>query len=286
MRDERMQRALQSHQHPGRPAGNLRHQVRAVRVVLAHALEHMAEAVGITVHLRHRERDRQAGLGRQLDHPLHRRVGADHVRRHLEHAMPDVAHRAADPEQLGLAGESSRHEILVLRAMQHRARRGESQRAGLERIAHQRRHLRDVVRRRFLVARAALAHHVGAQRSVRHLRANVEHSRHLLDRVHVFGKRFPAPLDSFGERTARDVLDAFHQADQKFLLARLNRRKADSAVAHHDRRNAVPARRTEVRIPGDLAVIVRVDINPSRRDDEAAGVDLATRPRRLSRRRW
>ncbi len=281
MRDERMQRALQSHQHPGRTAGNLRHQVRAIRVVFAHALEHVAEAVGIVVDLRHRKRDRQASLGREFDHPLHRCVGADHVRRHLEHAVPDVAHRAADSQQLSLAGESSRHQILVLGAMEHRARGGESQRAGLERIAHEGRHLRDVVGGRFLVARPALAHHVGAQRAVRHLRADVEHARHLLDRVHVFGKRFPAPLDSFGERAAWNVLDPFHQADQKLLLPRLHRRKADPAVAHHDCRNAVPARRAEVRIPRDLAVVVRMDVDPSRRHHEARRIDFAPRRARF-----
>ena len=147
----------------------------------------------------------------------------------------------------------------------------------LMRIAHQRRHLRDVVGSRGLVVRAALAHHVGAQRAVRHLRADVERARHLLDRVQVLGKAFPAPLDSFGERGAGNVLDAFHQADQKFFLAGLDGSEADAAIAHHDRGHAVPARRSEIRIPGDLAVVMRVDIDEAGRDQQSGRVDFAPR---------
>jgi len=42
------------------------------------------------------------------------------------------------------------------------------------------------------------------------------------------------PSESAG---ARNILDAFHQADQEFLLARLDGSEADSAVAHDDGRD-------------------------------------------------
>ena len=121
----------------------------------------------------------------------------------------------------------------------------------------------------------ALAEHVGADRAVRHLRRDVEHARHAVERVEVLGERLPAEVDALGERRAGDVLDALHQLDQERLLARADRREADAAVAHHERGDAVPRRRREQRIPGDLSVVVGVHVHPAGRDDRAARVELA-----------
>ena len=57
-------------------------------------------------------------------------------------------------------------------------------------------------------------------------------------------------------------------------LARAHRREADAAVAHDHRGDAVPARRREQRVPGDLAVVVGVDVDEARRDQQAVGVDV------------
>src|SRR3984957_3374220 len=114
-----------------------------------------------------------------------------------------------------------------------------------------------------------------------HLHADVDCAFHFLDRVHVLGKTFPVPLNAFIERGAGNVFDAFHQADQKFFLARLDRREADAAVAHHQRGDAVPARRSEIRVPGDLAVVVGVDVDEAGGDEESGRVDFA--PGRASR---
>ena len=126
------------------------------------------------------------------------------------------------------------------------------------------RHRLDVVGRRGLVLGAALPHHVAAHRAVRHLRADVEQLRLALDRVEVLGERLPAPLDAVGERGAGDVFDALHQPDQPLVPVGLHRREADAAVAHHDRGDAVPARRREQRVPGDLTVEVRVHVDEAR----------------------
>src|SRR5581483_8095157 len=48
----------------------------------------------------------------------------------------------------------------------------------------------------------------------------------------------------------------------------------DTAVAHDDGRHAVPARRRQLRIPAHLAVVVGVDVDPTGRENEPAGVDL------------
>ena len=140
-------------------------------------------------------------------------------------------------------------------------------------LLHQRGHPRDVVGGRGLVARAALAHHVGAHRAVRDLRADVHHVRHRRDEVEVLGERLPAPAHALGERGAGDVLDALHERDEPLALVGVHGREADAAVAHDDRRDAVPRRRREVRVPGDLAVVVAVDVDEAGRDDEAVGVE-------------
>src|SRR6266478_4497923 len=57
------------------------------------------------------------------------------------------------------------------------------------------------------------------------------------------------------------------------LLA--HRREADAAIAEQDRRHAVPRRWGKHRVPSRLAVIVGVDIDPARSNEEAGRVDLA-----------
>src|SRR5262249_25546690 len=85
----------------------------------------------------------------------------------------------------------------------------------------------------------------------------------------------PAPLDAFGERGAGNVLDTLHEPDQPVVPIRPGRREADAAVAHDDRRDPVPRRWSEVGVPRHLPVVVRMDVDPSRRDEEPAPVDLA-----------
>src|SRR4029453_18164819 len=96
-------------------------------------------------------------------------------------------------------------------------------------------------------------------------------------RVEVFREALPLPADAGGERRAGDVLHTLHELDQVVLLARAHGREADAAVAHDDRRDAIPARRREVGVPRDLAVVVGVDVDPARRHELAARVELAAR---------
>ena len=55
---------------------------------------------------------------------------------------------------------------------------------------------------------------------------------------------------------------------RKSCVSGPHRREADAAVAHDDRRHAVPAGRRQDRIPGRLTVVVRVHVDPARRDDQ------------------
>ena len=71
----------------------------------------------------------------------------------------------------------------------------------------------------------------------------------------------PSPRDALGERGAGNVLDAFHQLDERRLATRAHRREADAAVAHHARRDAVQRRGEQLPSHDDLAVVVRVDVD-------------------------
>src|SRR4029453_18737975 len=48
-----------------------------------------------------------------------------------------------------------------------------------------------------------------------------------------------------------------------------------AAVPHDDRRDAMPGRRARGRIPEELAVVVGVDVDETRREREPRAVDLA-----------
>ena len=121
------------------------------------------------------------------------------------------------------------------------------------------------------IAGAPLAHRVGADGAVGDLAAHVDRELLLADRVEVLGIGLPAPGDALGQRGAGDVLDALHQLDQPLLTAGPHRGEADTAVAGHERRDAVAAGRLEQAVPADLPVVVGVDV------DEAGGHHMPCR---------
>ena len=133
-------------------------------------------------------------------------------------------------------------------------------------------HRREVVGRRDAGA-GALAHHVRAHRRVRDVRADVDHARPAVQRVEVLGERLPLPVDALPQRGAGDVLDALHELDELLLAARVHRREPDAAVADDHGGDAVPARRRELRVPGGLAVVVRVHVDEAGGDEQPVGVD-------------
>ena len=137
---------------------------------------------------------------------------------------------------------------------------------------HEARHRLDLVGGGVVVS--ALAEDIGARRGMGHLSRDIEHARHPVEGVEIVGERLPLPVDALVQRGARDVLDTLHQLDEEVLATRAHRREADSAVAHDDGGDAVPTRRRDVGVPGDLPVVVGVDVDPSRREHEPAGVDL------------
>ena len=130
-------------------------------------------------------------------------------------------------------------------------------------------HRRDVLGCGRLVACAALAHHVGAHRTVGDLGADV-HGPAACVRVRR-GTRGTSPsshVDALGEGGAGDVLDALHQPDQPVVAVGRGGCEADAAVAHDEGGDAVPRGRGEHLVPGRLAVVVGVDVDPTGRDEQ------------------
>ena len=242
------------------------------------------------------DRDRDAHRpARGLDHAPHDpELGVEvaEVGHDLDHAA-GLGHDGRDPDELVTGGGERRRGLAPTGAVVGRARRGEPERAGGHAVAHDAAHRRDVVGGGGLALRAPLPHHVEAHRAVRHLRADVDVEVALAEEVEVLGEALPPPGQALVEGGAGDVLDTLHELDEAVAVLGPARREPDAAVPHHHRRDAVPRRRHDAVVPGDLAVVVGVDVDEAGHHHGAVGVDHpggvvrldARRPRRCDHRR-
>ena len=92
--------------------------------------------------------------------------------------------------------------------------------------------------------------------------------------IEIVGEALPVPRHALAHHQLGDVLDAFHDLDQRVAVLRPAGREADAAIAHHHGGHAVARGRREALVPGRLPVIVGVDVDEARRDGQALGVDL------------
>ncbi len=121
------------------------------------------------------------------------------------------------------------------------------------------------------MAQCPLAHDIVSNGAVRHLCADIERVLACAQIVDVLRKRFPPPpFDAFIKGRARNVFDPLHQFDHAALAARRAGRKPNAAIPHDHTGDAMAERRIHHVIPADLAIVVRVDINP-------AGAGIGTR---------
>src|SRR5271155_1525297 len=162
------------------------------------------------------------------------------------------------------------------------ARGAEAERPRSESVAHHGRHPRDILGCRSLIGGAALAHDVGAHRTMRELSAHVDRAFLARKDIEILSERLPLPIDSSGQSLLRNVLHTDHQVDQVISLAPPDRSKSDAAVAGNHRGYAVPARRRKIRVPEHLTVVMGVDINPSGRYQKAVSIDFAAAWSRLA----
>ncbi len=158
--------------------------------------------------------------------------------------------------------------------MEEGARRREAQSAPAHRFVDELAHRRDVVRRRGLLAEAALSHDVVAHSAVADHPTDVHALGHLVDAGEVLAVGDPVPRQALEDGRRRDVLDGLHHQREVLAIVRTARRERHAAVAHHDGRHAVPARRRSDRIPRELRVEMGVDVDEPGCDDAIGRVDL------------
>ncbi len=273
-----MERALQPEEQADRPGGDLAGHRDAGGVGLLQQGELAAPPVAPG--LDQRERQRATGLRRHPPEDPELHIDVREVRHDLEHALPGGADGAGDADQLVGLGGQGRRRLALAGAVVERARGREPERPGGHRLGGQRRHRRDVVGGGGLAGGAALAHHVEAQRPMGHLEGDVHVERAPVDRVHELGERAPGPGQALVEDDAGDVLDALHQLDEPLVVLDVDGGEADAAVADDDGRDAVPRRRHHALVPGRLPVVVRVDVDEARGDQQAVGVDRRGGPSR------
>ena len=110
---------------------------------------------------------------------------------------------------------------------------------------------------------------------MRHLCADVDHMRQSLERIEVLRKALPVKGQTFGQHGSGDVLDALHQIDQEVGCTGAQRRKSHAAVAKERGGHAMDRGRRQLRIPDRLAVVVGMDVDKARRQQQALRIDFA-----------
>ena len=138
---------------------------------------------------------------------------------------------------------------------------------------------------------AAIAHRVVPHRAVTDHPPDVDALRQQVERVEVLAVGLPAPREPVEDAARGDVLDRLHHLGEVLAVLGAHGRERHAAVAHHDRRHAVPARRAEQRVPADLRVEVRVQVDEARasragrwRRSRGRRAPRPHRPRRCGRR--
>ena len=271
---ERVDSALPSHDDAIAAQRDLRDDIGTIVILGAHRGNLFLQRHFLGDALQRGESDWQTGFAAQLPHPAEFVPFALHVRRHFEHAIADPAHRPADADQLFLRRGGAGDQFSIDRLVQHGAAGRKTERTRTDALFDDARHFGDVELGRHRTRTLAVTQHIGADRAVRDVRADVDGARQFLQRVEIFRKALPVPAHPLGQRRAGNILDPFHQADQPVVAVGAGGREADPAIAHDDGGNAVPRRWSHFRIPRRLPVIMGVDIDKAGGDDLAAGVDL------------
>ena len=151
---------------------------------------------------------------------------------------------------------------------------GETHGPGPHGLFHQGGHSREILRGGGLLVPTPLAHDIIAQGSMGELRAHVQGVFPARNQVKVFGEGLPfAPGHSLVERCPGNILDPLHQLDQFTLATRGHGGKADPAIAHHHGGHTVGGRGVHLVVPGHLAIVMGMNIDPAGRRQGAVSRD-------------
>ena len=187
--------------------------------------------------------------------------------------------RLRDAEHLVGLGQTTRDRLALGTRVRRRLGRGEPEGAGGKGLDDQLAHAVDL----FVLGRplgGLVAQDIEAQRRVPDHGGHIQPRGRRLDGVEVLGEALEAPGDARLERLHGHALDVLEGAGDRRPVLRPGRGDAEAAVAHDDRRDAVPARRGQVAVPQHLSVVVRVDVDESGRQHQPVEVDLGGAVRR------
>ena len=235
-----IERRRQPQNQPHRAPRDLRGQAQPLSARIMHALHQALPPLRIIGAIRQQEPNRALGGFRHFSQPAEFRGFILKIAQHAESAAPGLAHGATDGEQFLFFRIAARHQITGQGLVLIRARCGEAEGTGFQRFLSQSRHGFNIIACRVFAIQTAITHHVNAQGMMRELRSDIQRARHGFQSVKIFGEAFPIPFEPFGQRNTGDVFHAFHQINQRLMVAFLHRRKANAAIAKQQSRHAMP----------------------------------------------
>ena len=282
--NERVKGALQPNRHANAARRGLQAHVDTLRLRLFRAVDNAQPLIGseVALHQRQGKGAAVAGGGEAFEQV---ELGVEHVPlalqveivHRLQYAVPNAVEGPGDSRQLPGGGLRRGRPFAIGTAVYIGATSRKPDGARLERFAGKALHLRDVLRRCLLVEHRAIAHDVNPQRIVGNLHGEIDAVRPGIQRIHVLRQGFPFPADALRERGARNVFHTFHQAHQFVAIFRPYRRETHAAAAHYHRTHTVIDTRAQIGVPGDLAVVMGMQVNKARGHNLSAGIDYRIR---------
>jgi hypothetical protein len=224
--------------------------------------------------------ERPAAHLRQLLHVYEVVRAVGRRERHLHEALVALREHPRQLERRLVVHDVGHHRAAVVVAL-HGARavgmeplRRPAAAAGVHRLVEEPADLAVLGVRGQLAGLGALeAEHPDEERRDGHVREYVDGLRPAVDAVQELGVRHPVPGEALRHRHIRDRLDARHREHRALAQLRAHRREAEAAVADDDGRDAVPPRERQVRVPEELRVVVRVQVDEPGGDDHPARVE-------------
>jgi hypothetical protein len=159
----------------------------------------------------------------------------------LDHTAPGRAQRLGDRLHLGEVSRAARHRLARVADVGGRLGRSKTDRAGIDRRAHDGAHLRDLVRRGRALG-SVLTHHVQPQRRMADQNRHVDRRPTPLNRVEVLWECFERPVaaDAGFQRGEAHALDLLQRTQDETAVRWPGRGDAEAAIAHHHRGDAMP----------------------------------------------